>query len=207
MAEADVPFDACYHEDRGDGAIFVLPVTVSMSIMAGPFLGRLRAELRRHNELSNELGAIRLRVALHAGEVRMDEHGLVGAAVIHVFRLLDAQVFKDALARSGAALAVIASDRLYEDVLRHGWDLVDPADYTAVDVRSKETSARAWILVPGGASPADASPPEDAKPERAKPEPGAGVRNVITGGTFQAPIIQAGRVGRVTFGAEPREDT
>jgi len=161
FAEARVPWDDCYHEDRGDGVIIVVPADISMSVIAGRLVEEMRAGLRRHNEVANERAEIHLRVALHLGEVHSDPHGLVGAAVIHVFRLLDAAVVKELLARNDAQLVVIASDRLYQDVLRQGWDLVDPAEYVAAVANVKETSTRAWLRVPGQpAAPAmaDVSP-------------------------------------------------
>ena len=65
--------------------------------------------LRRHNRAHPRPEQSRLRMALHAGEVRYDEHGVTGASVNLAFRLLEAGPLKQALAGSPGPLAVIVS--------------------------------------------------------------------------------------------------
>ncbi len=48
---------------------------------------------------------------------------------MHVFRLLEAPALKQEFAASSALLAVVVSDYLYENVIRHGHGLIDPAAY------------------------------------------------------------------------------
>jgi hypothetical protein len=156
-----VPFHQCYCEDRGDGAIVVVPSRIGTAVLVSPLVDRLRAGLRRHNEVSSEIARIRLRVALHTGEVGTDDHGIVGTAVTYVFRILDAPPLKEALVGSDACLAFIASDQVYDDVIRHAVDLIDPDEYRPVDVRVKETTARAWIRVPSAPPPTRQVTPRD----------------------------------------------
>jgi hypothetical protein len=92
---------------------------------------------------------MRLRLAVHTGVVRSDGDGLVGTAVNHVFRLLEAAQLKQLILRTGADVALIASDRVHEDVIRHGLGLVNPSEYHRVAVQVKETVAPAWIRIPG----------------------------------------------------------
>jgi class 3 adenylate cyclase len=146
---AGVGYDDCYLEDRGDGAMIAVPPDRATALLLTSVVDRLRAEMRRHNGVSNEAAQIRLRVAVHTGEVRWDGNGLVGTAVNHVFRLLDAAVFKQALSDSGASVALIVSQRVHEDVVKHGRGLVDPGDYRQVEIRVKETQTTAWIMIPG----------------------------------------------------------
>ncbi len=124
-------------EDRGDGILTTLPAGTAVR----PLLSELHTGLRRHNRLSVEPARMRLRVALHRGEVHRDRHGLAGRAVNHVFRLLDAPAFK-ALA-SATELAVIASETVYRTVLGR-----DPA-YEPVIATLKETRAPAWVRLLG----------------------------------------------------------
>ena len=147
--DAKIGYDQCYQEDRGDGAMIAVPPDLDTALLLTSVVDRLRAEVRRHNAVSNAAAQMRLRVAVHTGEVRWDGQGLVGTAVNHVFRLLDAAVFKDALSQSGAGLALIVSQRVHDDVVRHGRGLVDPGDYRQVEVRVKETETTAWIAIPG----------------------------------------------------------
>jgi class 3 adenylate cyclase len=144
-----VPFDGCYTEDRGDGALVVVPPGVKTTVLVSPLIDRLRAELRAYNDVSSEIARIQLRVGLHAGEIHTDDHGIVGTAVNHVFRLIEAPLFKEAFKASGACLAFIASEQVYQGVIRHADDLIDPADYRPIEVRVKETATRAWVRMPG----------------------------------------------------------
>ena len=57
---------------------------------------------------------IRLRMALHAGEIIRYEHGAAGAAINLAFRLVDAEPLKAALEGSSGALAVIVSSWFFE---------------------------------------------------------------------------------------------
>lgn len=130
-----------YREDRGDGAIFVAPAHHAGSFLT-PFADRLHAHLREHNAMASTRAQIRLRLALHVGMVHEDEQGIAGVAVNHVFRLLDAQPARRALESGRGDLVLIVSDRVYDDLVLRSWN----ADhYRPVDVRVKETTARAWL--------------------------------------------------------------
>ena len=162
--ESGVPWEECRHEDRGDGAIVAVSPMVPVARLIDPLLDHLRAALRRHNRMAAAPAQLRLRVALHAGTVYRDDHGWVGTAVNHVCRLLDAGVVKQALAASTAELVFVASDFVYGDVIRHGPGLIDPAAYRPVEVRVKETRARAWIHVPEGPGHRTDAPVVDTLP-------------------------------------------
>ena len=84
-------------------------------------------------------------MALHAGEVHFDEHGVTAAAVNLAFRLLDAGPLKAALASSSGVLAVIASSWFFEEVVRHSGAA---AAYRPVEVAVKETTTTGWICLP-----------------------------------------------------------
>jgi hypothetical protein len=146
---AGVRLDDCYHEDRGDGVMVVLPAEVGAERLLTAVVDRLRAEVRHHNRAASESAQMRLRVAVNVGEARADERGVVGTELTHAFRLLDAAPLKEAVAAAETAIAVIVSRRVYEDVVRHGRGLVDPGDYYPVEVAVKETEGGAWIMVPG----------------------------------------------------------
>ena len=90
-------------------------------------------------------------MALHAGEVHYDEHGVTAAAVNLAFRLLDAAALKAALASSPGVLAVIASSWFFEEVVRHSGAA---AAYRPVEVAVKETTTTGWICLPDHMDPA-----------------------------------------------------
>jgi class 3 adenylate cyclase len=69
----------------------------------------LATALRAHNQTHPIEERIRLRMALHAGEVQFDRHGVTATSVNLAFRLLDARSLKTALAESSGVLALISS--------------------------------------------------------------------------------------------------
>ncbi|MBC6461077.1 NYN domain-containing protein [Actinomadura sp. HBU206391] len=143
-----VPFDGCHHEDRGDGVIIVPPPDLDPA-MFHPIVDRLNGELRRHNEMTGQVTQLRLRVSMHIGEVATDPHGIVGTAVIHAARLLDAPHFKNALNSSHAHLGFIVSAGVYETVIRRGGELLEPDEYAPIEVQMKETNTTAWVRIFG----------------------------------------------------------
>jgi tetratricopeptide (TPR) repeat protein len=145
--EARVPWFDCRHESTGDGAFVLAPA----QILKGPFVEVmtlvLAAELRRHNETHPEEERIRLRMALHAGEVAYDDHGATGPAINRTFRLLDAPQLKAALAESPGVLAVITSGWFFDEVVRSS-TVVDATTFRPVEVAVKETATIGWISLP-----------------------------------------------------------
>jgi class 3 adenylate cyclase len=103
---------------------------------------------RAHNEAASRQRRIRLRAAIHAGEVHYDEYGVAGMAINMAFRLMDADTLKRTLRDSSHALALIASHWFYDEVIRHS-PRCSPAAYRQVEVAVKETKATAWISLPG----------------------------------------------------------
>ena len=168
--DADLPWDQCLHEDRGDGILVIIPAKMPSAAVVDPLLGHIRAGLRRHNRLASDAAAFRLRVAVHIGEVHSDAHGLAGVAVNHLFRLLDAPVLKHTLAGAQTDVALIVSDYFYDSVLRHGPGTIDPAAYRPVSVEVKRTQARGWLHLPGvPPALADRADIAAAAPDEARP--------------------------------------
>lgn len=142
-----ISWDHCYREDRGDGVLVLIPPDVPKSVLTGLLPGEIAAGLREHNAWNCPEAQVRLRVALHAGEIRHDDHGVVGSALIHAFRLLDVAAVRSALASSPGTLALVASDWLYDEVIRHD-EMSRPDHYQRIPVAAKETMATAWICLP-----------------------------------------------------------
>jgi hypothetical protein len=142
--ESGVSWAACYHEDRGDGALVIVPPGVPTRAVADPLLALLAAELRRHNRRAAAPVRIQLRAALHAPPLR------------------------EALGAAGADLAFMASAHVYETALRSDAGLLDPATFTQVSFRVKESQITAWMHVAGsrtGTALAEAAPPpKDDRP-------------------------------------------
>jgi hypothetical protein len=63
--------------------------------------------------------------------------------------LLNSPALKRMLCESGAEVAFISSDYVYENLIRRNASLVDPALFQPLRVRVKETRTRAWAYTPG----------------------------------------------------------
>jgi hypothetical protein len=142
-----LPWDMCHREDRGDGALIVLPSDVPPHLLVDTLPHHLHTALRRGNRLLSSLARMRLRMAVHVGSVYRDSYGVSGHAVNHLFRLLDADVLRDAIESSRAPLGVIISDGLYKGLAGYGGP-PDVLGYRPVQVVRKETETRAWVRLP-----------------------------------------------------------
>lgn len=158
--DAGVPWAACRREDCGDGVFVLAPA----EIPKGPFVeylpNALAVALHRHNLTHHAEARIRLRMALHAGEVVYDEFGVTAPAINQTFRLLDAAPLRAALKSSRGVLALITSAWFYEEVVRQS-DGLDPATFRPVPVAVKETRTTGWIALPDRPYPANTNPPGD----------------------------------------------
>ncbi|GAA2626637.1 hypothetical protein GCM10010411_74510 [Actinomadura fulvescens] len=137
----------CYHEDRGDGVMVIAPPDVPTELFMDPLAHHLTAILRRRNLPVNDTGRIRLRQAVHTGQVLLDDHGVTGQALIRAFRLLDAPAFKTLFTQAGTDLAMIASEQTYTDATAHG-GLINPDAYQQLQVSCKETDTHGWVWLP-----------------------------------------------------------
>jgi hypothetical protein len=148
FATLQLPWSDCYREDRGDGVLIITPPAVSGECLMDPFLHHLHVALRRHNRLASQAARLRLRLAVHTGQIHRDHNGTGGHDLVHLFRLLDAPKFKKTLNASGADLALIVSDQLYQAAIQRGSGLINPHAYRRRRISHKETRARGWIWTP-----------------------------------------------------------
>ncbi|MEV5720507.1 hypothetical protein AB0L41_42100 [Amycolatopsis mediterranei] len=153
LATSGVRWRACHRIDLGDGVLVLAPGAYPKAVFGERVPQELAKNLSAHNSVHSPEEQIRLRMALHAGEITRDAHGFTGSAIIHAFRLLDSRAVKDALSASDGDLAVIASNWFYEEVIRH-IQFGDPGAYISVFAAVKETTARAWVHLPAIDAPA-----------------------------------------------------
>jgi hypothetical protein len=163
FGHAGIPWDNCDHEDRGDGVFVLVPAEVPKALLAESLPPALVTALRAHNDRHPEPERIRLRMALHAGEVHYDQHGVTAVAVNLAFRLLDADPPKAALASSSGVLAVIVSSWFFEEVVRHSGAA---PGYRPAEVAVKETTTTGWICLPDQLAPAGWSGQADQQARR-----------------------------------------
>ncbi len=142
--QAGLQWAACHREDRGDGALFIVPPSTPTAQVAERLTGRLAEILRPYNHAASQALRLQLRAAVDVGPVITDADGVTGDAIVRAARLLDAPAFKKQMSRAGADLGVITSEFVYDSVLRH-----DPAGYRRIRVQVKEADLPAWIRVTG----------------------------------------------------------
>ncbi|WP_181776426.1 hypothetical protein [Amycolatopsis pittospori] len=145
-----IAWNACLKRDTGDGMIVVVPPHFPKFRLLLPLLSQLAAELAKYNVVTEPALRIRVRVAIHAGEVTLDEYGVTGRPKVLLARLLDSRVLRDALteAPDGSPVVVLVSDRFHEDVQDQGGPGLDTMSYRQVLVHEKETEVLAWLHVP-----------------------------------------------------------
>ena len=144
----------CYHEDRGDGVLLLVHPRVPKGWLVATLPGKLEAALARHNATMAlhdparvAATQFRLRIAVNAGEVTFDKHGVVGAAIDYTFRLAEAPQLNEAFANSPDTCALIVSDWFYTDVVYHQPD-ARPDSYRHINCQVKKTPVSAWMRVP-----------------------------------------------------------
>lgn len=159
----------CEVEDRGDGILVLLPSEFPENRLVVDLPGALAAEVRRHNANSGGSSNFRMRMAVHAGKVHFDEHGVVGDAVNLAFRLIDAPSLKTLLRSSDGLLALVVSESFYDDVVRDTPDAA-PSSYARTRVEVKMTRAIGWMRMVGdGTGSHPPIPGPRTAPEREPP--------------------------------------
>ncbi|RKS76952.1 hypothetical protein BZB76_2320 [Actinomadura pelletieri DSM 43383] len=148
---AGVSWATCDHGDRGDGVLVVAPPGVDPVAFLGRLGHNLTVALRRHNGPAGDGDRLRLRVAVHHGDVERDAYGVFGSAAIFLYRLLDADAFREVLRASDADLGLITSDSLHSDAVLRGGGPVPPSAYRRLWVSRKEVrDVRAWLWLSSG---------------------------------------------------------
>jgi hypothetical protein len=144
FGDASVNLDECFVENRGDGALILVPPEVSKSAVVTSFPDGLVRALRRHNAVHSKQAAVKLRVAVHAGEVRISPRGAVGHAVVHAFRILDATTARRSLQLTSSPVAFVASELFYDEVVAQD-PAAAPEEYLHIPVHVKRTADHAWL--------------------------------------------------------------
>lgn len=141
---AGVDLSSCHVDDSGDGILVLVPPNVPKATLVDLLPRGLADALARHNEAAEPGATMRMRMAVHAGEVTFDENGTTGSAIIHAFRMLDAPQVKAVLAESAALLVLVVSAWIRDEVVRHLEPRIS-VRFTAGEVTLKETIAPVWV--------------------------------------------------------------
>jgi hypothetical protein len=147
-------------QEQGDGELALLPPGIDEARVITSLWREFREGLHRYNRHANPAARLRMRVAVHEGVAYIADNGFAGTAINTVCRLRDCHAAKDALSGTDGDLVLIASDRIYRDVIC-GFDTLDlPAaafTETAIDMPDKAFRATAYIF--SGVATQPGSPP------------------------------------------------
>ncbi|WP_019928512.1 hypothetical protein [Nocardia sp. BMG111209] len=189
VEHSGIDWTLCLRQDLGDGMRVIVPADTSKFRMIQPMVRELSAALEAHNETAATVERIRVRMALHAGDVHLgpsDEPA--GRSLVVLARLLDAAPVRKALAQAPEAVvvAVLLSQHFYDETIGHGYPGIDPRTFHRVAVAEKETTMPAWLHLSGAVivSPPDATatPPAtraDEPPQRSTMVNRASGRGVV----------------------------
>lgn len=134
-------------EDRGDGMIMLISATVSKVRLLDPMVPCLTISLEEHNRTAYP--RLRVRMAMHAGEVIRGKYGWIGSDLNLACRLANSpSLYRELRACPRTHLVLIVSDVIHQAVVRHGHRNINPASYTPVHVAVKEVNTRAWLHNP-----------------------------------------------------------
>lgn len=187
-------------QPQGDLEFAVLPESTPEHAVLGPFVHHLAVRLGDRNTRP-AAQRIRLRMAVDTGVVADAALGHAGPAPVAVARYVNAPQLKAVLAtRTAADLAVIVSDRLYQDVVRSGWPDLDPAQYVRAHVRVKEFGGYGWIRVPGHTPDDVRSALAEAPEPKPSPDGGTPSRTTLSQYVHQGAAIGRDVVGGLTVG-------
>ncbi len=117
-------------------------------MLLGKFLAGLPQRLTRHNRDRPEAERIRLRLAMHAGDVLRDPDPIHGEATVLVCRLLDAEELRACLKATEQPLAAIVSQTIYDNIIKQAYPPIDPLEWERVITATKEGARQAWVHVP-----------------------------------------------------------
>ncbi|WP_371477565.1 hypothetical protein [Kitasatospora sp. NBC_00315] len=159
-----IDWEACRVDDLGDGLRVTAPPGVRKAALVHPLFDEVAVRLRAHNRLTGPLTTVRVRMALHAGDVRLGPSGeVVGRPLEVLARLLDAPAVRTALAEAppSTVAVLVLSEHFHEETVQHGRPGVEPETFRRVIVSNKEFTAPAWIRLAGCAA---AEPTEPADP-------------------------------------------
>jgi hypothetical protein len=134
--------------------ILLIAASMSKVDLLDPVLPCLGEQIQTYNANAEPGLRIRLRVAVHAGEVHRDRCGWAGADLITTCRLVNGTPLYQHLADTPRSnMALVVSDLIYQSVIRHHYRTVNPNDYTPIRITLKETDELAWLYTPSQAMP------------------------------------------------------
>ncbi|MGW6576448.1 SAV_2336 N-terminal domain-related protein [Streptomyces sp. NPDC054945] len=132
----------------GDGMVVLFPVRMQRGSLVPRLLMRLEGALHEHDNI----GSLRLRLALHYGTVKRSGTGWFGPGLVTAARLVESAPLRATLeAGSRAPAAVVISDALFSHAFAA--DTIPARTFRVVFVETKEGAEKAWISAAGYPEP------------------------------------------------------
>ena len=179
FADCDLPWDDKSVDDAGDSLIVVLPGEVTKAHLVDRLPTTVAARLREHNATHSHGARLRMRMAVHFGEVAYDVFGgKTSPELIFVCRILDAAEAKAALKESNATLVLIASDPFYQAVVRQH-PSAHPDAFRLVRVDVKEVQAKAWVRLVDDYRPQSSPTSEPPRRPQLRPQQTTSLRTGV----------------------------
>ncbi|MDQ7802685.1 hypothetical protein Q5425_03010 [Amycolatopsis sp. A133] len=135
--------------DWGDGVLALIrPVDRAPKVnLLRATIPTLEKLLGKHN--AEQDSHLRLRVAVHAGEVHRDSRGWYGEAIDVVFRLINSKEARMTLRNNERTIALIVSSEIQHAVIRHKYFGIDPAEfYDLFSVHVHDADYHGWLHCP-----------------------------------------------------------
>ncbi|MEZ0108973.1 class 3 adenylate cyclase [Catenulispora sp. EB89] len=206
LETAAIPAGQVRVKDLGDGAMLQFGAEIAKSRVLGSWLGAFHNRLRRVYEQAER--PVQVRLAAHAGELHPSLNEYTGVALDFTARLADAPAAKRVLsATPSAPLAVIVSEVVYDQVVRHRGGGLEPASFSRIRLQVKETDTTAWLHLPGWARVPMSQHTETAPGDMPSPRTGAdrvgddvGQQNITVSGGNVGVIGEATVHGPFTVG-------
>lgn len=193
------PYDSTgwFRRFDGDSATVAFPASVPKAWIAAELTRQLELALLGFNEHLDRLHRLRLRMALDHGDVMIDEPNIAGEPVTVTARLSESTDLRNALRVAPETnLALIVSERFFDEVIRQKTLGLDPADFRHVAVEVRHFSGHGWLRKvhrPHGSDLAEGEPaPSAPDPDRG---PGGGRPGAAAGNTYLD--VSAGYVGQL----------
>jgi hypothetical protein len=156
-------------QPQGDGELALLPPGIDEAYVISSLVHHVRAGLHRYNQRVRDNGRLRMRIAVHEGVTFVADSGFAGDAINTVCRLRDARESKEALSATESDLVLIASARIFHDVIRgsDGYDMPS-AEFRETEIVMADKGFRAQAFIYAGRA---AAGPEDQGTPRATAPP------------------------------------
>jgi hypothetical protein len=164
-------------QPQGDGELALLPPGIDEAYVITSLMQQVSSGLHEYNRIANDTARLRMRIAVHEGVTYVADSGFAGDAINTVCRLRDAPESKEALRTAASDLVLIASARIFQDVIC-GSDAygLPPDDFREAEIVMADKGFRAQAFIfaagtPGSARPQAAAAGEPQPEQNAEPTP------------------------------------